>query len=273
LAEAVTKNFRQVWWNAANAPWLLKQDPFRVAPHVYFVGNSWVGVYLLDGGDELALIDTAIFEDVYQVVESIWELGFDPRRIKKILLTHCHIDHSGGVNQLKSISGAEVWQSAEDCAFMNHPANLSAGNSFKLTEYEVDKHFSDDTVIEVGKLKVTSKLTPGHTPGTTSFFIEDYDDSGKKYIVGMHGGVGPNTMGDEYFEKYGMDKNLRQRFIDDCEKLKSIHVDIALPSHPAHGDLLNRKSNDPMDYTPLVNPEEWSKFLEIRKGFAEALNK
>ena len=72
--------------------------------------------------------------------------------------------------------------------------------------------------------------------------------------MGLHGGVGPNTMTDAYFEKFGVDKGLRQRFIDDCDKLKAVHVDITVPSHPAHGDLMSRISPDPMDYTPLVDP-------------------
>ena len=132
MADAMTKGYQTVWYNAGNCPWLLKTSPFRVAPHVYYVGNTWVGAYLLDGGDELALIDTTVFEDVYQVIEGIWELGFDPRKIKNILLSHCHIDHSGGVNQIKSISGAAVWQSKEDTDFMTQPANLDLGDMFKM---------------------------------------------------------------------------------------------------------------------------------------------
>ena len=273
MADAVTKNVTQVWWNTANAPWNLQHAPFRVAPHVYYVGNTWVGAYLLDGGSELALIDTMIFEDVYQTIEAIWELGFDPRNIKNILLSHCHIDHSGGVNQIKSISGAKIWQSREDTAFMDQPGNLEIGDTFKIVPYEVDGFYSDDEPLQIGELTVRTRLTPGHTPGTTSFFIEDHDEKGNKLVVAMHGGVGPNTMNNEYFEKFGLDKSLRRRFIEDCDALKAVHVDISIPSHPAHGDLMERVGSDPMDYTPLVDPEEWGRFLALRKGFAEKLEK
>lgn len=273
MADAMTKGYQTVWYNAGNCPWLLKTAPFRVAPHVYYVGNTWVGAYLLDGGDELALIDTTVFEDVYQVIEGIWELGFDPRKIKNILLSHCHIDHSGGVNQIKSISGAAVWQSKEDTDFMTQPANLDLGDMFKMVPYQVDANYDDDKPLKVGNLTVRTKLTPGHTPGTTTFFIEDKDDSGKPLVVAMHGGVGPNTMNDEYFERFGLDKGLRRRFIEDCDALKAVPVDISVPSHPAHGDLMQRIGDDPMDYASLVDPEEWARFLEIRKNFAVQLEK
>ena len=273
MAEAITKNVGQVWWNAANAPWVLHREPFRVAPHVYYVGNTWVGAYLLDGGDELALIDTTTFEDYYQVVEGVWEMGFDVRRIKKILLSHCHVDHVGGVNQQKRISSAETWLSAADAEFMNHPANRGTDSMFKNPEFPVDHLYDDGSFIPVGQLKVRTRLSPGHTPGTTSFFIEDQDEEGNTLIVAMHGGVGTNTMDDGYFEKNGLDKNLRRQFIDGCEAMKAIHVDISLPSHPAHGDLFQRISADPMDYKPLVDESEWARFLEIRKQFALDLEK
>lgn len=273
MADAVTKNVEQVWWNAGNAPWNLKKDPFRLAPRVYYVGNTWVGAFLVDTPEGLILIDTTVFEDVYQVIESIWELGFDPRNIKHVFLTHCHIDHAGGVNQIVSISGAKVWISKEDYDFRNEKANTDLGNLFKVVDFSADEFFSDDRVLTFGDVTVKTILTPGHTPGTTSFFITVPDEKGGSLVVGLHGGVGPNTMNDAYFEKYGQDKGLRRRFIEDCEKLKSIHVDIAVPSHPAHGDLFAHMGNDPMDYSSLIDPSEWAKFLDIRKGFAQQLEK
>ena len=273
MAEANTKNVQQVWWQAANAPWMLQRRPFRVAPHVYYVGNNWVGAYLLDGGSELALIDTMIFEDAYQLINSIWELGFAPQKIRKILLTHCHIDHSGGVNPIKSLSGAKVWQSKEDTAFLKHPANAGAGNMFKVVDYEVDEFFSDDKPVTVGNLTVHTKLTPGHTPGTTSFFIEDQDENGKRLVVALHGGVGTNTMGNDFLDQFHLGRSLRSRFIEDCKAMKSNHVDISLPSHPAHGDLFQRLGADSNDYTTFINSQEWAHFLDIRREFAEQLEK
>ena len=273
MADAISKNATQLWDYAANSPWRLTQKPFRVAPRVYYVGNTWVGAYLIDTGDGLAIIDTTVFEGVYLVLEAVRDLGYDPHDIKNILLTHCHVDHSGGVNQIKAISGSTVWQSKEDTEFMNQPANQELGDLFKNVPYLVDAYFDDNKTLNWGEVSIRTVLTPGHTPGTTSFFITVPDEKDGTLVVGLHGGVGPNTMTDEYFEKFGLDKGLRQRFIDDCERLKAIHVDISIPSHPAHGDLMSRISQNPMDYTPLVDAQEWPRFLDIRKNFAAQLVK
>ena len=32
-------------------------DPIQVAPHVYYAGNKWVGVFFIDTGDGLILLD------------------------------------------------------------------------------------------------------------------------------------------------------------------------------------------------------------------------
>lgn len=273
MADAITKGVQTIWQDAANRPWRLRKAPFRVAPHVYYVGNTWVGSYLVETADGLVLIDTTVFEGMYLVLESIWELGFDPRDIKHIFLSHCHADHCGGVNQFKELSGAKIWQSREDTDFMKRPANLELGNDFKVPDYTVDCFYEDGGTIEFGDISIKTILTPGHTPGTVSFFISVPEDDGNRLIVAMHGGVGPNTMTDEYYEKFGEDKSLRRRFIEGCDRLKAIHVDICVPSHPAHGDLFKRISQDPMDYRTLIDPSEWPRFCDIRKEFVQRLER
>ena len=243
-----------------------------MAPHIYYVGNTWVGAYLIETGSGLVLLDTTVFECSYLVLEAIRDLGFDPHDIRHILISHCHIDHSGGVAPIKALTGATVWQSKEDTEFMSQPANKFDGD-FKMMDYDVDCHYDDNVPLGLGDVSIRTLLTPGHTPGTTSFFITVPDETGNPLVVAMHGGVGVNTMSDEYFERFGMDKGLRSRFIEDCIRLKELHVDICVPSHPAHGGLFQRIGEDPTDYTPLLDTKEWPHFLDERRGFAEALIK
>ena len=61
------------------------------------------GCYLIDTGDGLILIDTAIPESLYLMVDSIYRAGFCPKDIKKILLSHAHFDHMGGAAAMKAL--------------------------------------------------------------------------------------------------------------------------------------------------------------------------
>ena len=99
---------------ARDMPWKVAIEPFRVAPRVYYVGNVWVGSFLVDTEEGLAIIDTTVMEDLYLLLESIRKLGFDLMNIKKIFLTHAHMDHDGAARALKEMTGAELYLSKED---------------------------------------------------------------------------------------------------------------------------------------------------------------
>ena len=103
----------------AYRPWELAIKPFQVAPQTWYVaGQTWVGCYLIDTGDGLILIDTAIAESAYMLVDSIYRLGYRPEQIKKILISHAHFDHCGAAAIMKKLTGAEMYLSKEDWEFM-----------------------------------------------------------------------------------------------------------------------------------------------------------
>ena len=92
-----------------NAPWTQTQAPFKVIENVYCVGTNWVSAYLIDTPQGLILIDCMYREVLYQLIDNIRALGFDPHDIKHLLLTHGHFDHCGAVREIVEMSGCEVW--------------------------------------------------------------------------------------------------------------------------------------------------------------------
>lgn len=255
---------------AKNAPWEIDIEPFRVAPHVYYVGNRWVGSFLIETSEGLALIDTTVFETVYLLLESIRKLGFDPKNIKKILLSHAHMDHDGAARQLQELTGAEIYLAKEDDEWRKRPEADMSDSGFKIIPYDVDHYYDDNESIVMGDVIIHTKLSAGHTPGTTSFFVDVKDENGNLMTWGMHGGVGINTMNTAYLEKVNLPISLQKTFLDGCEEMKKIHVDVCTPSHPSHSDMLERVPEDHMDYRPFVDADKWPAFLEER---AEALRK
>ena len=96
----------------AYKPWTLAIEPFQVAPHTWYVaGQTWVGCYLIDTGEGLILIDAAIPESMYMLVDSIYKIGFKPTDIKKILISHAHFDHMGAARAMKELTGARLYMS------------------------------------------------------------------------------------------------------------------------------------------------------------------
>lgn len=259
-------------------PWKLAVEPFQVAPYTWYVaGQTWVGCYLIDTGDGLILIDAAIPESSYLLVNSIYKLGYKPEDIKKILVSHAHFDHCGGVAEMKALTGAEVYMSKEDYVFMKAcpEETLIPDSGSHVQEFEPDNFYADDKPIVQGDIAIKTMLTPGHTVGCTSFFWTVKNPvSGEKYEVAMHGGVGANTMNDAYYasSKY-MTEEHRTRFLEDAEKLKKIHVDIALPSHPNQIEILDRAGTYRDENQPYLDETVWEQFIDERVRQVKVLMK
>lgn len=249
--------------------WNYYLPPFRIAPHVYGVGgNNDVAVYLLDSGDGLVLIDTGMAEFLYLIVDSIHRAGFDPRGIKKILITHGHGDHYNGARMLQEMSGAQIYMSRIDEEFYkSHPVIPGCIE----TPFTVDHYYDFSQPVRQGRFTIHTRLTPGHTPGTVSLFFDDTDEAtGRTYHVGMHGGVGADGMRPEWLARLGLPQQLAHQFIQDCEEMARLQVDICLPSHLNQVNLVANLPGDQADYSPFVDGTVWPDLMRERAETVKA---
>lgn len=141
-----------------------------------------------------------------------------------------------------------------------------SGNRSQLLSPAADAFYSDEEPVRLGNISIQTMLTPGHTIGCTSFFWKEKNpENGETYAVAMHGGVGANTMNDEYYStsRY-LTPDLRTRFIEDSEKLKAIHVDIALPSHPNQIEIVDRAGQYTHKNHPYLDDTVWPDFIDER---------
>lgn len=245
-------------------PWEVEIAPFRVSPNVYYVGNNWVGGYLIRTDEGLILIDTTMHAQIYLLLESIRQLGFDPRDIKMILVTHGHYDHHGGVRPIAEYTGAKVFFPKEDEYMLTEQPELQFTLGYACGEFEIDEYYADNKPITLGHVTVHTVHTPGHTAGTTSMFIEDRDENGKSYVVGLHGGVGLGSVTDAYFEEYGQPKSLQDDYLASLHKLRGRKVDIAVALHPSHLGMFEKIGEDRLDFTPFHDPSVWEAFIDHR---------
>lgn len=89
--------------------------------------------------------------------------------ISHILLTHGHFDHIASVEELKSLTGAQVIIHEEDLELLKKPLmNLSLvmGMNISVT---ADCTVKDGEQINVGGTGFTVLHTPGHTPGSVCY--------------------------------------------------------------------------------------------------------
>lgn len=251
-------------------PWKYAVDAYRVAPHVWQVGGQDdVCVYLLDSGEGLILIDTGYRASFYLMLDQIWRLGYDPAKIKKILLSHWHWDHVNGARYLQEMSGCEVWLSKEDEVM--HQMHKDRTDHLPMVDFTVT-NFYDDAPIQLGRFSIQVKLAPGHTPGAVAFLFSDTDDeTGKTYACAMHGGIGVPMMRPENLEEWSLTREIAFQFVEDCAELAKWKVDIMLPSHLNMGNVLPNIPEDKTDYQVWIDPEAWGETMlgraEVVKGY------
>ena len=155
----------------------------QIIPDLYNFSGMILGrVYLIKDPDGLTIVDTALSFSVPRIVRQLREAGYKPRDVKRILITHGHPDHAGGLPKLKRITRAQVVASTIDCPVIEgrRPIPVSTPLArlqrllpiprMKLKGTKVDRTVTDgDTIPEVmGGLQVIA--TPGHTMGHVSFW-------------------------------------------------------------------------------------------------------
>jgi len=253
--------------------WTRETPGFQIAPHVYYVGTSYVGCYLINTRKGLVLIDQGFAETVYLVFENIRDMGFRPKDIKHILVSHGHFDHCGGTRLIQEYTKGRVYMSKEDYDMMQEHPEWVYFDYQNWIDFEVDEFYADDKVLDFGDIKISTKLTPGHTPGTTSFFFEDYDSQGRRYKVAMHGGVGVNTLTDQFYKEHpGWPEDMPDKFLESMNEMLNIELDIPLPSHPMHIPVIPKAGTyveGPKN--PFINPQGWVDMVKLRIEQAKPL--
>jgi glyoxylase-like metal-dependent hydrolase (beta-lactamase superfamily II) len=95
--------------------------------------------------------------------------------VKHILLTHCHIDHACGAKWLAQRYGVEIEAGADE-AVIAQSMPLQAqrfGLKIDSTPLSIDNTLAEGDIITLAGEDIKVLETPGHSPGSLSFYIPD----------------------------------------------------------------------------------------------------
>ena len=265
--EEYVQNYRKNNRAFFERPWEKHIDPFRIYGNLYYVGDRAVCGHLIDTGDGLVMIDAGFTVTVPMLVDSVYRLGFDPKEIRTIIMTHGHYDHMGAAEYFRRLYGCKLGISRTDAEMIRTREDFELAElSWEATPLfhapeTFDYLFEDGDVYRQGNTEITLIETPGHTPGVMTFFF-DAEENGVKKRAGLLGGVGLSATRDYFLAHFDLPGDTPERMIRKAEELKKEHVDIHLGNHPADNGIIEKRERQLKEGgNPFVDETEWERFL------------
>ncbi len=156
-----------------------------VVVHRFKAGIGWV--YLVEGVESAVLVDAGSVGKEKLILEHVRKVT--PKPLTLIYITHAHLDHYGSAAAVKKLTGAPIAIHPADAGAMalgetplGHTrswgtvvkAIMPAVNRFIGPEsVEPDILLEDEMRMDEFGIDAVSLHTPGHTPGSTTLFVED----------------------------------------------------------------------------------------------------
>lgn len=149
--------------------------PFRIAGNLYYVGAADITSYLITTPEGHIVLDGGFEETAPIIRANIQRLGFDIKDVRILIGSHPHLDHAGGLAELKRVTGAQFISSALDAPLYaaGGKDDPHFGDRFLFPPVIADRQIADGERVTLGGVTLTARITPGHTRGCTTWIFGD----------------------------------------------------------------------------------------------------
>ena len=158
----------------------------RVIGNLYAVGTYDLGVFLVTSDEGHFLINTGLEDSTAMIRENIESLGFRLEDVKVLLQMQSHWDHTAALAEIKALTGAEMWATADDAPVLEDGgfSDPHFGGRVSFPPVVVDRIIADGEVLELGDARLTVLESPGHTAGSSSYLMT-VEENGREYSVAI----------------------------------------------------------------------------------------
>lgn len=154
-----------------------------------------IAAWLLESGNEKALIETGPASTLPRLLEALAEAGTSPAEIRRVFITHVHLDHSGAAGWWAG-QGAQVYCHPRAQRHLIEPSRLLVGSravygdqmeslwgTTQAADAERVTVLQDGESVQVGQVTVTALDTPGHARHHHAYAVADVCFTGD--VAGM----------------------------------------------------------------------------------------
>ncbi|MDF0546134.1 subclass B3 metallo-beta-lactamase [Sphingobium sp. H39-3-25] len=251
---------------AQRAEWNAPFAPFRIIGNVHYVGTRGLASYLITGPQGHVLIDGGLPESAPLIATNIKALGFRLKDVRYILINHAHFDHSGGLAELKRLTGAQLVASIGDKADLESGKVAGRPELPDAPPVSVDRVITDGYVLRLGPIALTAHLTPGHTRGATSWTMRTGQGARARTVLfaSSLSVAGQKLFRDPHYPR--ADADFRATFA----KLRAMKADVFLSFHDQQFDMQKKRARQQAGVAnAFVDPGELARRLTVaQRAFA-----
>jgi metallo-beta-lactamase class B len=230
--------------------------PHKIAGNLYYVGSQSLASFLVATPEGHILINTNWEDAVPNLRKSVEDLGFDFEDIEIILGSHAHGDHMQGDALVAQLTGGRVMAMAQDVPLLER---MRPGDK----PHPIDRILQDGDEVSLGGSTLVARLTPGHTPGCTTWTMT-VEEGGESYDVVIIGSMGSNP--GFRFVNNPTNPTIADQYKQGFAVLRSLSPDIPLASHPAMYNMYDKYARIGQTPNPFIDPAGYTAELDAVEG-------
>ncbi|PIF08538.1 metallo-beta-lactamase class B [Janthinobacterium sp. 13] len=240
--------------------WNAPVKPFNVFGNTWYVGTAGLSAVLVTSPQGHILLDGALPQSAPLIIANIQALGFRIEDVKVILNSHAHWDHAGGIAALQRASGATVMASASGALGLQSGTNgkddpqYQANPVVHVAKVRKVSLVGEGDTVKVGPLTLTAHMTPGHTPGGTTWTWTSCEGDRCLDVV-YADSLNPYASGDFRYTGKGKggSPDISASFEASIAKVAALPCDIIIPVHPGTTDVLGKAARRSGTDNPLID--------------------
>lgn len=140
----------------------------KITDNLFVIKTATANFYIYKSGDAIISFDSGFGKNL--ICSELSKLGIDPMSITHLFLTHSDFDHASGVAVFKK---AKIYLSSDEEQMITRKTARMHRYIFNSRIKRPYNLLKDNDIITVGSAKVKAISTPGHTPGSMSYLIND----------------------------------------------------------------------------------------------------
>ena len=252
----------------AQNDWTTPFPAFRIAGNLYYVGSQGLASYLVTTTEGHILINSNLVSSVPQLRTSVESLGFRFADIRILLISHAHWDHNAGSAAIKAMTGARYFVMEGDTAAVQSGgrSDYQYGRtpSAQYPPTTVDRVLHDRDEVRLGEATLVAHLTPGHTPGCTTWALRVRNGEQEQLAVII---CSPNVNPGTALVRNAAYPGIQADYEATFRRLRELPADVFLGAHGNYFDLAARYARMQQGApAPFVDPEGYRRFVASKEA-------